>query len=166
MSSAQYLLSLGAPKDKKPWMMETHLKFNVGKKSFYEQKIADFFDASNVEYLYKWPVWKPKEKRSFFVDFYLPEYSLLVDIETKKESPYYDEEHDEARKQLLSSIKGMRYFIVKRRDLCSDDFKDKVHKAMSSRRDYKMRQDRKRIKSQDEEKITRGQKMTKHRKGE
>ena len=129
----EYFKSFDAPDDWKPWLMKRHREFCTKGKSNSRKKIADFFDANKVKYLFKCPIWIPKDKKAFFVDFYLPEYSLMVDLEANKETKHYDDKENELRILLLSSIKGMGYHIVKRWDLKSDDFRCKISAAMLSR---------------------------------
>lgn len=161
----KYYNELNAPIVKKTWMWQQYLTFNSQKKSCYENKIAGYLDDMGVEFLFKCPVWVSKEERIFFVSYYLPDYTLMIDIETNKHSEYYCEENDELRKQLLSSIKGKRYFIVNRRDLKSGDFHDKISKAMSNRLNRKQGNHRKRNKSQNKEEKSGDQNMTKRRAG-
>lgn len=129
--------SLTAPEDKRPWMLKTHLDYNSKKKSFYKQMLADYFDACNVEYYYKYPIWIPEEKKIFFVDFYLPEYPLMVDIEPIWESQSNDDKKSEDRKLLLSGIKGIGYHIVSGWDLKSNNYRDKIRAMILSGMEYR-----------------------------
>ena len=143
----RYIGSLAAPKDKKQWMLNKHQEYNNRDKGFYQKKVANFFAANKVDYLFKFPVWIPDDNKIYFVDFYLPEYSLMVDIETKMESRYYNEKKNEIRNLCLSCIKGMGYHIIKRKDLKSDDFRCKISGAMLSRWKFPKGKPRKKNKS-------------------
>lgn len=127
-----YFDSLDAPDDKKEWLYETYKEHNSRDKGPFEHKVSKFFEANGIVYLFKCPFYFNNLKRSYFVDFYLPDYGLIMDISPNRSSRFFDENKYEIRKIDLKSIPGINYHEIKRKDLFRDDFRCKISGALLS----------------------------------
>jgi hypothetical protein len=128
---ASYVRSKTISKHKADWIIERQFDLSLRKMTKYQKKISDYFKANDVEYISPFPLIDVKTGTICFIDFLLPSYSLLVDIEEWRESPYYDSARETMK------IDAMRHsefhsHIVRLADLKSGDFRCKISGAMLS----------------------------------
>ena len=77
--------------------------------SRFEKMISDFLVKQNVDFIFQFPVFDV-DGSFFFVDFYLTDYNLVIDIPLSKNSPYYNKRRWEERVNTLSN-RGPYYFV-------------------------------------------------------
>lgn len=125
-----YFAALGLSSEKELWYWEKYIVMR-DKYTEWELKIKNYLLANNLGFLHKVPV-VCKNGKVYFVDFYIPDYSLILDIEKSQYSKYQTQKSVAVRKLDLQTVPGKHCHIIKYKDILKDDFRCGISGALLS----------------------------------
>jgi len=111
------------------WLLEQHRKYFTSPRNLVQQKIEDYLRGQNISFVFRNPVWFDRPRKSFFVDYYIPGYRVLVDIRPTLSSPYFNAETEKTRRRYLQHLSGYIYLPVDFSDLKDDRYVRKIKRA-------------------------------------
>lgn len=120
------------------WLLEKHGQFNIGPKNIIQQEIEEYLKGNGILFYFKNPVWIDEKRKSFFVDFYLPEYRIMIDIRPLMSSEFFNAVIEKQRRRLLKSLDGYIYLPVDFQDLKSGRLISKIQRRMRERYQSKL----------------------------
>lgn len=110
------------------WLLERHREFVVRPRNILQQKIEEYLRSKSISFIFKNPA--KIKGRSYFVDYYIPGFRVIVDIRPMLSSEYFDAEVEKKRRRDLKSL-GYVYLPVDFSDLREDRIIRKLKRALS-----------------------------------
>lgn len=110
------------------WLLDRHREFVVKPRNILQQKIEEYLNSRCISFIFKNPA-RIKD-RSYFVDYYIPGFRVLVDIRPMLSSEYFNAEAEKKRRRDLKSLDYV-YLPMDFGDLRNDHFIKKLKRALS-----------------------------------
>lgn len=109
------------------WLFDRHREFLVKPRNALQIKIEDYLNSRSIRYVFKNPVWL--KGRSYFVDYFIPSFRVIVDIRPLMSSEFFNAEIENQRRRRLKSL-GYTYLPVDFSDLREDRVIRKLKRAL------------------------------------
>ena len=109
---------IGRCKDPKTiaWLLEKHGDFLIKSRNTIQQKIEEYLISRNIPFVFKNPVYFERSNKSYFVDYYLPAYKVLIDVRPLMSSEYFNAVEEKRRRRDLKLV-GCVYLPVDYSDI-------------------------------------------------